>query len=30
MVDSFVTHRLPLSEGVGAYEMFQQKRELTP
>jgi threonine dehydrogenase-like Zn-dependent dehydrogenase len=26
-VDGFATHRLPLSEGPAAYEMFQQKRD---
>jgi len=26
-VDSFATHRLPLSDGPGAYDMFQNKRD---
>jgi threonine dehydrogenase-like Zn-dependent dehydrogenase len=26
-VDSFATHRLPLADGPGAYEMFQHKRD---
>lgn len=26
-VDSFATHRIPLSEGPAAYEMFQKKRD---
>jgi threonine dehydrogenase-like Zn-dependent dehydrogenase len=26
-VDGFATHRLPLSDGPAAYEMFQQKRD---
>ena len=26
-VDDFATHRLPLSEAPGAYEMFQKKQD---
>jgi threonine dehydrogenase-like Zn-dependent dehydrogenase len=26
-VDDFATHRLPLSEGPAAYEMFQKKQD---
>ena len=26
-VDDFATHRLPLSEAPGAYEMFQEKKD---